>query len=130
MLGIPVSRNGMPDLLVWPHEINGKISVKSCYKLLHEERGVYRDSSASRSTQIGTKFSKCLWSHSMSSKIKIFVWKAVENFLLAKNVLIRRGICYDNICPFCLVHVDDSAFAFRVSGKYGCLDFYLICTLT
>lgn len=33
-----------------------------------------------------------------------FLWKAVGNFLPVWRLLVRRGICGESLCPFCLMH--------------------------
>ncbi|KAK3193675.1 hypothetical protein Dsin_024985 [Dipteronia sinensis] len=98
ILRIPISASHADDVLIWHYDKSGAYSVKSGYWLgcsLHE---------AAYSSGMGDLVSwwKFLWKAPISSKVKIFIWKACQNWLPTMYNLSCRGIQVTNRCPLCM----------------------------
>lgn len=76
------------DKIAWWWEHSGKFTVRSIYKLLNF-RGVNDNKYA------------IIWSLSLLPKIRIFLWLLLNNRILTKNNLRKRGWDGDIKCQFC-----------------------------
>lgn len=83
------------DKLRWKLEKNGIFIVKSLYAKLLEPRN------ANVNTVRRKKFWKNLWNLNVSQRIKLSIWKCLNNALATRQnfSFIMRGI--DSSCPFC-----------------------------
>ncbi|KAK8612565.1 hypothetical protein V6N13_092677 [Hibiscus sabdariffa] len=75
---IPLSKLGMCDELIWRHDGSGSYTVKSGYRLLCEDV------------------------HIVYAKVKITMWKVINNFMPTFANLQSRRLNVNNSCAFCL----------------------------
>lgn len=75
-------------------------SVKSAYHVGFS----LLDSSLASSSGLGESESwwKFLWQMRLSSKVKVFLWKACKEWLPVRANLVRRHLNVERWCPFCL----------------------------
>jgi hypothetical protein len=90
------------DLIAWNFERNGLSTVRSAYRLLKAEQsqveaGRLNETSSSTDSLIW----KRLWKLRVPPKIRIFWWRAVNNFLPTKANLNRRHVELESFCPTC-----------------------------
>jgi hypothetical protein len=90
------------DLIAWNFERNGLSTVRSAYRLLKAEQsqveaGRLNETSSSTDSLIW----KRLWKLHVPPKIRIFWWRAVNNFLPTKAKLNRRHVELESFCPTC-----------------------------
>lgn len=92
----------MEDVLAWAFERNGVYSVRSCYRMLKRESD---QKEAAAGNETGTSETnhwwKKLWKLKISPKIRIFWWRAMNNFLPAKGELKRRHAAHEDYCESC-----------------------------
>ncbi|KAK2642411.1 hypothetical protein Ddye_024174 [Dipteronia dyeriana] len=85
------------DTAIWHIEGNGMFSVKSGYWL-----GCHMVLSLSTSdNSICKKRLNTLWKLEMPFKVKIFIWKACNNYIPTLSKLESRGMKVKNIYPLC-----------------------------
>ncbi|RLN03307.1 hypothetical protein C2845_PM13G12070 [Panicum miliaceum] len=90
------------DVLARNYEKSGMYSTRSAYRLLkteqiQEETSKGNETSASDGTWVWRK----LWKLKIPPKIRIFWWRAVQNFLPTKMELCRRHVDRDATCSTC-----------------------------
>ncbi|KAL4385770.1 hypothetical protein GQ457_15G007970 [Hibiscus cannabinus] len=91
---IPLSQTRSLDEIVWRCDGSGNYSVKSGYRVLCAEQV---------STQVdgSSAFFSALWVINVPAKVKITMWRIVNNFIPTfQNMQIRR-MQMTNVCPFC-----------------------------
>ncbi|KAH7861063.1 hypothetical protein Vadar_021190 [Vaccinium darrowii] len=135
VLAMPLPLSPSDDRLIWHYTSNGLYSVKSGYEvaLFMKRNGMlgkkgYGESSR-REEHKG--FWNELWSLPTTGKIKHFLWKACHNIIPVKEVLFKRKITRDPICPMCLnesetlIHLFTQCKFAQVVWKSSplCLDF-------
>ncbi|KAI9181839.1 hypothetical protein LWI28_019185 [Acer negundo] len=79
----------------------GSYTVKSGYKVgcsLLSDPGLSGEGGGSSSLRT---FWKGLWKLSLPAKVKLFVWRACNNFLPTNECLSRRKMHVDPRCPLC-----------------------------
>ncbi|OEL23816.1 hypothetical protein BAE44_0015165, partial [Dichanthelium oligosanthes] len=92
----------MEDTLAWAFEKNGVYSVQSAYILLKdEEMREIRASSVPESSSNSGAWWKLLWKMKIPSKVRIFWWRAIHNFLPVKCELFRRHVAKESFCEEC-----------------------------
>ncbi|KAK0607443.1 hypothetical protein LWI29_015165 [Acer saccharum] len=124
ILGIPTSRLALDDFLLWHYEKSGRYSVKSGY-------WVALDASSNPSySGMGCKESwwKFFWRLQLPNKIKLFIWKACNDWFPARANLARHGIQLDSLCPVpdALSFVD---FVLSCYSSVSKLDFEILCVV-
>ncbi|KAK8532528.1 hypothetical protein V6N12_053966 [Hibiscus sabdariffa] len=79
---IPLSTSGLHDELVWRYDGAGcyTVSIKSGYRLLREGTPNVSGMSASSSLHLSKFFSE-LWAITLPAKVKITMWRIVNNFM-------------------------------------------------
>jgi hypothetical protein len=81
------------DTTAWSAEKNGLYSVRSAYRLLKAEQTQMEASKLSEpSSSVDALTWKKLWKLNVPQKIRIFWWRAVNNFLPTKLELHRRHV--------------------------------------
>jgi hypothetical protein len=83
-LKIPL-RNSSKDCLAWEPERHGLFSVKSAYRLLFNIRQQQSDVDQAGPSGISTW--KLLWKLGVPPKVKVFWWRVLHGYLLAKHIL-------------------------------------------
>ncbi|GMJ14222.1 hypothetical protein HRI_005091400 [Hibiscus trionum] len=97
ILEIPLPDISQPDTIVWRHDKGGAYTVKSGYKLLRSTSTV----STSTSHLNLRNFYTHLWCLQLPEKLKITMWKFVNNFIPTFDNLRSRCLNVQNGCQFC-----------------------------
>ncbi|KAF4388085.1 hypothetical protein F8388_014768 [Cannabis sativa] len=95
--GIPIDLY-MEDTLIWPFTPNGQYIVKSGYRVGREMN--LNPTRCSNMTYI-QNWRKMMWSLQLLSQMKLFGWRVCHNWLLAKTILIHRGMDINPRCDLC-----------------------------
>ena len=93
---IPLSRQTIPDKLIWTDSPIGKFSVKSAYFVARKVLGKEVYQQTQRHKEWGF-----LWRAMVIPKIKHFVWRLVYGILPLGSQLHRKGITVENFCAVC-----------------------------
>ncbi|KAL1143456.1 hypothetical protein V6Z11_A11G161800 [Gossypium hirsutum] len=107
ILSIPISGANTNDMVVWKYEGSGEYTVKSAYPVLSTEV-LQNHSSTSPNTDGYRDFYKSLWSLNIPAKIKIHIWRLINNLLPHFCNLARRSLRVDVVCSLCKVDQEDS----------------------
>ncbi|KAA3474504.1 reverse transcriptase [Gossypium australe] len=107
ILAIPLVSSRPPDTLIWRGDNTGCYTVKSGFKriITAENPSLQNEDSANFFTK--------LWALKIPSKICIFIWKLVHNFLPTKVNLNMRQLTASTICPVCQGGVETVHHLFR-----------------
>ncbi|KAK8570517.1 hypothetical protein V6N13_032134 [Hibiscus sabdariffa] len=123
---IPLSTSGLHDELFWRYDGTGYYIVKSDYRLLREEIPNTSGMSASSSLHLSKFFSE-LWAITLPAKVKISVWRIVNNFMPTFDNLHGRRLVVVNCCPIYKSSVEtiehtmrDCEFVQQVLHAQGC----------
>lgn len=84
ILSIPLSLRLTPDLTIWHYDDSSVYTVKSGYRLISESL------SLAPSSSLSSTLWKALWGMSVPQKIKVFMWRVVNNTLLTFTAFARR----------------------------------------
>lgn len=82
------------DTLFWKHEQSGDYSVRSAYKLLQLQKGVWNVNN-------NLSFWKTIWSTKAPPKALHLIWRAANNCLPTKTQLREKHVRIDDRCPVC-----------------------------
>ena len=105
---IPLPPRPKPDRLFWNDTKTGIFTVKSAYHLQMQAQSAATEGECS-SVGKDRKFWKFLWSMSIPPKVKAFLWRACLGILPANELLCRRHLKKDGLCPCCLIDVESVA---------------------
>lgn len=139
---IPISSQGIRDKGLWHYNSNGNFSVKSAYHLARSSvlpRRSHERGESSSGTPSNSLW-KYLWSLSIPSKVKMFLWRCSHNAIAVLSNLCRKNINISPYCPRChskhetLEHMlfqcklsrevwCGSPFGFVVSGSWNSIHF-------
>ncbi|KAK3185204.1 hypothetical protein Dsin_032490 [Dipteronia sinensis] len=96
ILSLPLSRMRLHDSLLWHYDKSVTYSVKSGYWLAKN-----MDSNPSCSSlNPSVSWWKFLWPLSLPTKIKIFIWKACNNWIPTNVNLDVHGVKVEKFLPF------------------------------
>ena len=84
---IHLSKQSIPDKLIWKHSVNGMFTVKSAYFEAKQVLGKVVHSTYNR-----VNAWKTIWKANVSPKVKFFVWRMVQGILPIDTSLMRKGI--------------------------------------
>lgn len=93
IVSIPLNINEK-DSWYWHREKLGQYSVKSAYALIQEGR-------TSSHAADNSGFWRRLWNLKIPPKVKNFLWRATKECLPTKDLLCRRRVPVNVICPTC-----------------------------
>lgn len=82
------------DTLYWKHEQSGNYSVRSAYRLLQVQKGVWN-------VNANTDFWKNIWSIKGPPKVLHLIWRAATACLPTKSQLRMKHVQIDSACPVC-----------------------------
>ncbi|KAL5743547.1 hypothetical protein ACOSP7_026419 [Xanthoceras sorbifolium] len=99
ILNLPCSSSNNSDSLIWHYDRSGVYSVKSGYWVAIEKKNYATASSSS--SFAGFSWWRHLWSLKVPSKVKIFLWRAVNNCLPVFQVLRHRHLRDSDVCLCC-----------------------------
>ncbi|XP_042954621.1 uncharacterized protein LOC122291036 [Carya illinoinensis] len=96
---IPISRRGASDRRIWVGSDRGTYTIKSAYFI---ETKLSNRSFGEPSTT-GSKNSEWrdLWRLEVPGKVKILIWKCLNNILPTKDRLYKKNIVDNYLCPVC-----------------------------
>ncbi|KAK3205111.1 hypothetical protein Dsin_019157 [Dipteronia sinensis] len=104
---ILTSRMGIHDSLLWHYDKSGTYSVKSGYWFAKN-----MDSNPSCSgLNPSVSWWKFLWRLCLPTKIKIFIWKACNDWIPTNVNLAVHGVKVEKFCPFCRRKAETSLHA-------------------
>ncbi|XWS52260.1 hypothetical protein CRYUN_Cryun11dG0053300 [Craigia yunnanensis] len=87
VMKIPLSRNSMPDRLIWRESINGTITVKSAYFEARMQLDFVEVDRSSRRRML-----KTVWMSKVAPKVKYFMWRLIQQCLPVKVNLREKGV--------------------------------------
>jgi hypothetical protein len=87
------------DKLVWMGTKHGNYTVRSAYDM-GKENGLKDEGSCSTVHQIAEIW-KGVWRINCARAVKTFLWQACNNILSTKELLFKRHISEDPLCPIC-----------------------------
>ena len=91
---------------IWPYVQSGQYSAKSGYFFLKSELRSKPTTNNIHPIQLKPPW-KQIWSLSLPSKIKNFLWRACRNALPMKENLVRCCVITDPTCTFCTSQAED-----------------------
>jgi hypothetical protein len=101
VLRIPVGRAGSDDIQAWNFTKSGQFSVKSAYHLAVKVKSLKRATASSSVSCDEHKGRLALWDAEVPGKVKVHVWRLVENGLAVGTELSRRKIKDGVVCLAC-----------------------------
>ncbi|KAL0392399.1 UNVERIFIED_CONTAM: hypothetical protein Sradi_2462700 [Sesamum radiatum] len=104
ILGIPLSRTGEQDVLIWHYSRNGVFSVRSAYHLACSLDDQPCSSSLRHNEQV---WWRKLWQMKLPCKVQVFIWRACLNALPTGMNLSKRLQGFVAVCPFCQSSEED-----------------------
>ncbi|KAK3211391.1 hypothetical protein Dsin_016097 [Dipteronia sinensis] len=93
ILKIPICLDQRKDGIIWHYEENGRFSVRSGYWI--------GNSSSSSNSGLLNNWWKSFWKSKIPIKIKIFVWRACNDWIPTKANIARRGVQTNGRCDAC-----------------------------
>ncbi|KAL4325746.1 hypothetical protein GQ457_11G020100 [Hibiscus cannabinus] len=104
ILSIPLASNRNEDKLIWYGEPTGKYSVRSGYKGLFDQLSL---------DPINRFVFYQTWRLKSPAKVKIFLWKCMNNYLpTSQNFSIKR-VTNSSVCSRCMSHEESLTHVFR-----------------
>ncbi|KAG6626752.1 hypothetical protein CIPAW_15G073500 [Carya illinoinensis] len=101
---LPISIRGDNDKLIWVNSCNGRFSVKSAYFLDSDMR---RHPFGQPSNNGGGDGQwRKIWHLQVPGKVKLFIWRALNDIIPTKGILARKQIVNEGSCPVCTKEVE------------------------
>jgi hypothetical protein len=101
ILRIPTGWLGSQDVPAWNFTKSGIFSVKSAYHLAVERKKLKKGNAESSNSSDDHRGRLALWDVQVPGKVKIHMWRLVENGLAVGTELSRRSIKDGVICLVC-----------------------------
>ncbi|XP_052477251.1 uncharacterized protein LOC128032614 [Gossypium raimondii] len=117
IFAIPISQSRPEDMLVWKYEGSGEYTVRSGYRVLITD---YLQSNLhmSSTNEEYKSFYMDLWALHIPEKIKIHVWRLLNNMVPHYGNLACRTLCEEAVCPLCKEDLETTAY---LLGSYRVL---------
>jgi hypothetical protein len=96
---MPVCPRSRQDQLAWASTKHGGYTVRSAYHM-GKENGLQEEGSCSNAHQI-VGIWKGVWRIQCARVVKTFLWQVCNNILPTKELLFKRHISDDPLCPIC-----------------------------
>ena len=96
---IPLGNASACDRVIWPHTQSGVYTVKSGYYFLSHDRNLLDGDFNSLTPP--RKLWKFIWSMSVPSKVRNFLWRAAKNAIPVKTNLVKRKVLLEDTCDQC-----------------------------
>jgi hypothetical protein len=97
IMGIPLCNTRNDDMLIWGGTKTGHYAVRSGYHMLLEEK--QREAPGTSNAAPQTQVWKSIWSLSVPSKFRHFIWHACRDSLPTRKNLHHRHVLDDPHCP-------------------------------
>ncbi|KAH1032431.1 hypothetical protein J1N35_044605 [Gossypium stocksii] len=94
-------------MMVWKHDGFGEYTVKSGYRALSNKL-TKNFTSISPNADVYRDFYKSLWGTYILAKIKIHIWRLMNDLLPHYCNLKRRSLRVEAVCLLCKVDLEDS----------------------
>ncbi|KAL8107925.1 hypothetical protein AgCh_024360 [Apium graveolens] len=94
ILSTKINTDSEEDQLYWCKENAGMYTVRSAYRLLQIQKGLWQNSDSS-------SLWRKIWQVKAPTMILNFLWKALSNCLPTRSQLVQKFIQILNVCPFC-----------------------------
>lgn len=94
ILNTTIGEEGAEDQINWDKEKSGVYSVRSAYRLLHSQKGLW-------SVQDHDSLWRKIWQVNAPTKVLNFVWWALLNCLPTRSWLVLKCVPIHNVCHFC-----------------------------
>ncbi|KAL4274015.1 hypothetical protein GQ457_13G001340 [Hibiscus cannabinus] len=104
ILSIPLASNRNEDKLIWYGDPTGKYSVRSGYKGLFDQLSL---------DPINRFVFYQTWRLKSPAKVKIFLWKCMNNYLPTSQNLSIKRVTNSSVCPRCMSHEESLTHVFR-----------------
>lgn len=91
ILQTPIAWNGGADVLWWQHSKSGDFFVKSSYFCIQKQKPIPIPC-ASTSQGIPTGLWHLIWKLQIPQKVKVFLWKLINNCLPVYSNLRKRRV--------------------------------------
>lgn len=115
ILALPV-HGARENVLAWHYDKHGRFSVRSAYKVYHDDIQLSRGQSSSLSVgeNTGATAGLCgrLWNMRCPNKLKHFLWRLSHNSHALRMNLRRRRMKVDTRCVVCQRFDEDEAHLF------------------
>ncbi|KAG8486532.1 hypothetical protein CXB51_020001 [Gossypium anomalum] len=106
ILSIPIFGANVEDILVWKYEGSGEYTVKSGYRVLSTE--LLQNHSYISPNSVDYKgFYNSLWNLNIPAKIKIHIWRLINDLVPHLCNLAWRFLTADVVCPLCKIDLED-----------------------
>lgn len=94
ILQVPIPLNPRPDALRWPFERQGRVTARSAYHYIHQQRE--GEVGRAQGPQVGQQHQQnvweAIWGSKLLPKIKVFAWKLCSRALAIGDELAKRGM--------------------------------------
>jgi ribonuclease HI len=108
ILQIPMNVQSFEDFIAWSMTSHGRYTVCSGYYIQRKHQfGTRASQLALPGTSAINLVWKILWQLKLSSKVKIFIWRALHGILPLKCILANRHIGTSGSCPICNQGAED-----------------------
>lgn len=94
ILNTSIGGDDEEDLLYWGQESSGEYSVKSAYRMIQAQRGLWQISN-------NNSVWRDLWRIKAPPKVLNLVWRALSNVLPTKTNLYAKFVPVTTMCPIC-----------------------------
>ncbi|KAH1082755.1 hypothetical protein J1N35_022516 [Gossypium stocksii] len=117
ILSIPIFEANSKEMMVWKYEGSGKYIVKSGYRVLSTK--LLQNHTSTFPTDDDYKgFYKSLWNMYILAKIKIHIWRLINDLLPHYYNLAWRSLSVEVVYPFCKMINKSKSWQF-VYRAYG-----------
>ena len=104
---IHLSKQSIPDKLIWRETDSGTYTVKSRYYMARQILGKEMQQGHQRQ-----KIWSIIWRARVLPKIKYFAWRMVQGLFPTCTQLLRRGLQVNNVCYVCGSHGETLSHTF------------------
>lgn len=97
IISLPPRNGGVVDRLLWHYHNSGDYSVRSGYWIASSSD----DNPSCSGLSDSKSWWKFFWHLKLPQKIKLFVWKACNNWIPTWCNLVTHGMCMEVVCLVC-----------------------------
>lgn len=116
-----ISFGGREDKLIWIHSKDGRYSVRSCYKFLMSKRDQGSQHQSNKEEPSAQEDRRSLWTSlwklNLKHKLKIFIWKCINNILPRRENIFTRTHQGSPVCKECGEEMETTEHIFLQCSK-------------